>query len=406
MKKKIAVVTSGFLPVPATKGGAVENLIFNLIKENEKNEKFEFVVFSIYDKSAHDESSNYKNTKFHFYNPNKTILFLDKIFFFIAKNVLKKKNSQTYRYIFQRLSFLNFISKDIKNNNYDNILLENHPTQYLCLKLRKNYKKYNGKVIYHCHNEFPSTFGLKKIIEKTDKFVCVSSFIKKQLSDYLKIDENKFYVLRNCVDEKIFNTHIDRNNIVRIRKKYKIKDKDFVIIFTGRIVPEKGVLELLKSIEMIDKNNIKLMVVGSALNALQTKTDYQLKIEKMIEKNKDKVLFTGFVDYSEIPDLYKMADLAVIPSMWDDPAPLTVIESVMCGLPIITTNSGGIPEYINSNNAIILDKNDNFIEKLSREIVRLIDDEDLRNKMSKESVTLSKKLSVKNYYKNFEEIIK
>ena len=91
MKKKIAVVTSGFLPVPATKGGAVENLIFNLIKENEKNEKFEFVVFSIYDKSAQVESINYKKTKFYFYNPKKIILLLDKIFFFIAKNILKKK---------------------------------------------------------------------------------------------------------------------------------------------------------------------------------------------------------------------------------------------------------------------------------------------------------------------------
>lgn len=406
MKKKIAIVTSGFLPVPATKGGAVENLIFNLIKENEKNETFEFIVFSIYDKSAQDESINYKKTKFQFYNPKKIILLLDKIFFFIAKNILKKKNSQTYRYIFQRLFFLNFISKNIKNNNYDNILLENHPTQYLCLKLRKNYKKYNGKVIYHCHNEFPGTFGLKKIIEKTDKFVCVSSFIKQQLSNYLKIDENKFYILRNCVDEKIFNTNIDRNDIVEIRKKYEINYNDFVIIFTGRIVPEKGVLELLKSIEIIDRNNIKIMIVGSALNALQTKTDYQLKIEKMIEKIKDKVLFTGFVDYNEIPNLYKISDLAVIPSIWDDPAPLTIIESIMCGLPIITTNSGGIPEYVNSNNAIVLDKNDDFIEKLSIEIVRLIDDEKLRKKMSKESVTLSKKMNVKNYYENFEKIIK
>ena len=110
--------------------------------------------------------------------------------------------------------------------------------------------------------------------------------------------------------------------------------------------------------------------------------------------------------YNEIPNLYKISDLAVIPSIWDDPAPLTIIESIMCGLPIITTNSGGIPEYVNSNNAIVLDKNDDFIEKLSTEIVRLIDDEKLRKKMSKESVTLSKKMNVKNYYENFEKIIK
>ena len=61
---KIAVITSGFLPVPPSKGGAVENLLYNLIKENEVNEKFEFEIFSIYNEEASKIAKEYKKTKF------------------------------------------------------------------------------------------------------------------------------------------------------------------------------------------------------------------------------------------------------------------------------------------------------------------------------------------------------
>ena len=62
--KKIAMITSGFLPVPATKGGAVENLIVNLLNENEKNKKIKFEIFSIYDQDALNKSKKYENSNF------------------------------------------------------------------------------------------------------------------------------------------------------------------------------------------------------------------------------------------------------------------------------------------------------------------------------------------------------
>ena len=83
---KIAVITSGFLPVPATKGGAVETLCENFIKVNEKYQKVKLVFFSIYDSAAFQEAKKYKNTKFIFIKSNSFIDFLDKISFFVVKN--------------------------------------------------------------------------------------------------------------------------------------------------------------------------------------------------------------------------------------------------------------------------------------------------------------------------------
>ena len=77
----LAVVTSGFLPIPATKGGAVENLVVNLINENEKKHNLDFTIFSIYDEKAIEESKKYKYAKFIFLKVNSLAKILDKVVF-------------------------------------------------------------------------------------------------------------------------------------------------------------------------------------------------------------------------------------------------------------------------------------------------------------------------------------
>ena len=85
--ENIAIITSGFLPVPATNGGAVENLLQNIIKENEIQNKFKLKIFSIFDEGAKEECSKYKNTDCIFVKVPKIISFADRKVFFIAKNL-------------------------------------------------------------------------------------------------------------------------------------------------------------------------------------------------------------------------------------------------------------------------------------------------------------------------------
>ena len=396
---KIAVITSGFLPVPPSKGGAVENLLYNLIKENEVNEKFEFEVFSIYNEEASKIAKEYKKTKFQFIKTNKVVEFCDLLTFYFAKNILKKENSQSYRFIFQRLFYLKKVSKALKLYNYDKILLENHPTQYLALKWKKNYKKYDGRYYYHCHNEFPGTYGCNAIIQKTKKILCVSEFISKKIQKNLNIEKDKIYVLKNVVDTKKFEHIFDDQEIVDLKRKLKIEPNDKVLLFTGRLIPQKGVKELLLSIQNLSQK-YKLLILGAALNDLKVETKYEKDIKELINHNKN-VIFTGFISYEEIWKFYKIADIAVLPSIWDDPAPLTIIEATIAGLPIITTDSGGIPEYVNTKCAIILDRNKDLINQLAINIDKLLGNNELRRKMGEESIKISQNRNVENYYKNF-----
>lgn len=401
---KLAVITSGFLPVPATKGGAVENLIVNLLNENETNKEIDFTVFSIYDEKACEEAKIYNKTEFVFIKSNILVKFLDNVSFWIAKNILKKRNSQSYRYIFQRLHYLRKVSKLIKYNDYDKVLLENHPTQYLALKWRRNCIKYKDRYYYHCHNEFPGTYGCDEIIKNTKLFLCVSDYISNSLSKYLDMPMDKFFTLKNCIDTKKFSTSVESNQISQFKRKMGISDET-VLLFSGRLVPEKGIKELLDAISLIKEEKFKLLVVGASLNDMNVRTDFEIELNNMIKNMGKKVVFTGFVNYSDMPIIYAASNISIVPSIWDDPAPLTIIESLVTGLPIITTGSGGIKEYVNDRCAIIVDRNDKLVQNMALAIKQLINDKAKIDKMSKESLKASKNMVTSVYYNNFKDVI-
>lgn len=404
MEDKIAIVTSGFLPVPATKGGAVENLIVNIMNVNEKEKKENFLIYSVYEKKAVKESQEYKETEFKFIRINCLTKLFDIIVHFIAKNILRKKNSQSYRYILQRIYYLNEVSKDLRKNDYKKVILENHPTQYLCLKWRKNYIKYDGRYYYHCHNEFPGEYGCHDVIKNTKKVICVSNYIKKFMKQFIN-DDKKLVVLRNGIDTAKFKEKINKEEKEKIFEKYKIDKNDAVLLYAGRIVPEKGVLELIEAIKKVKNTNFKLLIVGSSLNDFNNKTEYEEIIEQKLEKVKDKVIFTGFIKYEEMNKIYQIANISIIPSIGNDAAPLTIIEALVCGMPIITTNSGGIPEYAINDSAVILERNENLVNNLANTIDELLNNKERLAEMSKNAKKISKELNKETYYENFINII-
>lgn len=107
-----------------------------------------------------------------------------------------------------------------------------------------------------------------------------------------------------------------------------------------------------------------------------------------------------------MPSIYAISDVAVLPSIWDEPAGMTMIEAAISGTPLITTNSGGIPEYIPRNAAIILNRDEHLISNIAKSICKLMDDERLRYKLAAEGKKLRQDLNLKSYYYNFVKIIK
>ena len=115
----------------------------------------------------------------------------------------------------------------------------------------------------------------------------------------------------------------------------------------------------------------------------------------------DRVRFTGYVRHDAIPDYLRLADVAVIPSIWDDPFPTTVLEGMAAALPIITTPRGGIPEMVTEENAIVVPTTGDFSGGLAEAIRTLYQDKERRVRMGEVSKQLSRKYSKEIYAKNF-----
>lgn len=400
--KNVAVISSGYFPVPAVKGGAVETLIQMLADENEINYKIQLNIFTMFDQNAYINSQSYKNSKFIFVKTPKFIEKLDNIIYFIFNKIFKHNKHMSFRYIMQRIYYIYFVAKDLKKNNFDEVIIENTVTLFWVLKLFKNNKKYSGRYTYHLHNVITNSFGCKNIILNSKKMIGISNYINKSFKDiFPKYPHEKMFVVKNCINsEKIdFNTDID------VRKKYGIKKSDILFIFVGRLCKEKGIKEALIAFSQLKDANAKFIIVGNYYFGSDMVSSFEKELHILTQDLGNRVIFTGFIHNDFLGSYYSAADIAVLPSTWEEPAGLTIVEAMYCGLPVITTYSGGIPEYTDQTAAILVDKNENMIEELTKAMRLLYSNKKLRNDMGISAYKKAKEYQKKNYLRNITEII-
>ncbi len=162
-------------------------------------------------------------------------------------------------------------------------------------------------------------------------------------------------------------------------------------------------MELIEAMNLLEEHqNIKLMVIGSTFYGNDTNENaFTTELKAKAEPLQERIIFTGFLPYSNIPDYLRMADVAVIPSVWDDPFPTTVLEAQAMGLPIITTRRGGIPEEVTEKNAILLDTDEHFVESLAAAILDLYNHPEEREQMAAAGLERAKLFDKETYAKNF-----
>lgn len=162
-------------------------------------------------------------------------------------------------------------------------------------------------------------------------------------------------------------------------------------------------MELIEAMnKLTDCPTIKLLVIGSSFYGnSDNENAFARTLKQKAAPMKDRIIFTGFIPYSDMPNYLQLADVAVIPSVWDDPFPTTVLEAQAMGLPIITTRRGGIPEEVTEENAILLKTDNSFVDNLAAAILDLYHHPEKRKQMSQISIERSKLFDKENYAKNF-----
>lgn len=399
MKKKILVIISGGLPIPSIKGGAVETLIDMYINENEKKHYYDFDVYSTYCENIENYNKSYKYTNFYYIHTEKIKYQILRYIRAFCHKILKLP---------VMFKFVAEILKDIEfsNRDYDLVIVENNASLVPPLA-----KKFKNKVILHLHNDNVNNTiqdGIE-IYNDCRRIFTVSDYIKNRcLTCKKEKNENKVVTLFNGINREKFIKFKIEENKSKDRKKYGIKDNDLVFMFSGRVCDDKGVKELLNAFNMLREttgdSKIKLLIVGGSFFSSGKKTPYIKELIKIAQKNLNNIIFTGYVDYNEMGKIYNIADIQVVPSKFDDPCPLTILEGMTMGLPQIASKCGGIPEEVTADNAILVDRDD-LTNNLFKAMLKLYESPELREKMSKSSIKRAEKFDECEYTKNFYKLL-
>lgn len=400
---QVALITSGYMPVPASLGGAVETLDTYLIRENEKQGMLALTIISAYDAKAKLLADRYQHTKVKWIYTPLWIRIVDWLLYQSVRILRPHAKTISYRYILKRLHFISKAAKEIHDHSYDRVIIENHASLLRVLKKYHNDKTYDQKVIWHVHNEQNNLYGCETLLPKFRKIATVSDYILQSLKTACPtLCDEKWMVWKNCVDTSTFCADIDQNLVNQKRRELQIQENEHVVLFTGRLSPEKGIKELIEAFLSLEDSSIKLVIAGSYLNGnTKVKNAYEALLQKKIQQDKKRVILTGYIDHDQLPVFYAMADVVVVPSLCEDAAPLSVIEAITCGRPLITTYSGGIAEYAHPDCAILLKRDSHLVEQLARSIQRVCKDPQLQKSMSKAALEISKDWTTKSYYDRF-----
>ena len=196
------------------------------------------------------------------------------------------------------------------------------------------------------------------------------------------------------VDGKRFQINVSEDEKIALRKEFGIKKEDIVLTYVAELIPRKNqslIIEAMKDINA-KNSNIKLLLVGTGI--LKEEYENQIK-EAGLEKN---VILTGY--RKDVPKIFKITDIALSTSKQEG-LPINLVEAQMSGLPTIATNSRG-------NNEVVIDNINGFLinnkEELINQIDKLINDKNLREKMSSEALKNSEKYKLENSLKEMIEI--
>ena len=388
----VAIIVPGFLPVPAVKGGAIETLITGLIETNEKQRLMELLIYSPYNKEAALASRNYKYSQFIW------------IRYSLINKVINLATRTLSRILKNQIPHFGVIQMlvSLKKERCDFVLVEGN--EQILRPISDRVGVY--KTFFHLHARL---FTNPEVYSYCNKVITVSDYIRQEVLLNTEKSAVDVVTLRNCTDISKFNRDVNLEYRDPVRNHYKISGEEVVICFTGRIVKEKGVRELIEALILLDHTlPFKLLVVGSPgsdFGMSRGTTDYYSELLRLSDRIKGKVIFTGFVDNAEIPHILAASDISVIPSLYEEPGALTIFESLAAGLPIVTTDSGGTPEYINSQCSIVIARNENFVNNLSAALKGLIISAERRDAMGKAGTVHVQQYNYNKYYSDLWEIL-
>jgi glycosyltransferase involved in cell wall biosynthesis len=245
----------------------------------------------------------------------------------------------------------------------------------------------------YSHFKFYLT-DIRHCYKKSERLICVSEYIKRSASLHPSVDSDKLTVIRNGVNMNEF----------RPIETTSTNSDEFVVLYLGRVVKEKGVQYAIKANnDLVDDGvDARLLVVGPGEYEQFERQAKDLDIQ-------ENVTFVGPVDQSELVEYYNRCDVYVLPSIHKEGLPFTVLEAMSCEKPVVASDIGGVDSAVqHDKTGYLITPRD--VEDLKHRLHSLYESPELREQMcaaGRERVRRAHSLEsmTEKYIRVFEKIL-
>ena len=230
-----------------------------------------------------------------------------------------------------------------------------------------------------------------------------SNQTKEDLVRFYKIKRDKIRVIPSCPPWYIYKyKDLEDSSINEVMNKYRIAQK--FIFYPAQFWHHKNHLRLIKSLYLLrEEYNVKIPAVFVGSPKKDSKGTF-LKITKLIEELKidDQILCLGYLSEREVVALYKKATALVFPSLIG-PTNIPPLEAMVLGTPVLCSDLFSMPEQIEDAGLLFDPFN---VEDMAEKIYRIWTDGNIRKELVKRGYDRIKNLTLENYAKQWEEVIK
>ncbi|WP_422731717.1 lipopolysaccharide N-acetylglucosaminyltransferase [Leclercia pneumoniae] len=284
--------------------------------------------------------------------------------------------SRVYKRIFQKWTRLDplpysqrilNIAKDFPITDKSVIVVHNSMKLYRQIRERAP----QTKIVLHMHNALEV-----KGLEADVKMIVPSIFLKDFYQ--AKLPQANIAIVPNGIDLEAYQASYEEKSKVDLG----LSANDTVIFYAGRIVPDKGILQLLQAFEKISESheNLKLVVVGDHLEVSKSdKGAYQREVRNISERLNGKCLLLGSMSPEQMNNYYAVGDLVVIPSQVQEAFCMVAIEAMGAGKPVLVSTRGGMTEFVKHKQTGFHLREPMTVDSIAEDIVNTLKDKQLTN---------------------------
>lgn len=159
-------------------------------------------------------------------------------------------------------------------------------------------------------------------------------------------------VVTNGVDTQAYRPRWEQDReVAALKHKLGIAADRTVVLFVGRISPEKGPLDLVRAFEILRtrRPNALLLLVGEYRTSGKPgdrRADYGRQVVDACQRLGTDCILTGVVEPGDVRRYYWLGDVLVVPSEFEEPFGMVAIEAMAAGVPVLATRRGGLPEFV------------------------------------------------------------